>query len=475
MTVIPRPLPTRFSGNRGPGGLGRGPGNGGNRPPGRIPPSGVPVWTPTPPAAAPVAAAVVRVPPPLQVAALVGAFAVGYTIGSALLQIWGLLNARPTPAPTTPLVGFTATGLIGANGGSVRVHITATQLQRSCTIDSSTQCYGPSITSTQSSVVNSYTGGGGDYIATQLGAFRVCGYNTVSAQLAKSGSGTLPPITASFISSGGVMPACGDIVSYSVQLEYTNPSGATRAPVLPTVPTELPQGWNPPKVELEARPLEVPQLLPAVAPLPALVPGAEPVAQPPLSAPGTTTRPVPPPIRWAPATPQAPANAQQINNGQAVPLPQQASPSPTPTDVHYPWPGGPGVGPGGTRPDIAAVAQEVGRIEQKLALMPRPGQDPGNPIDWGDIAATLLRIWEAIQATNAEGIYTLSSPCVLDEETDERIVTEVEYDGGLTWLEVLNNKVDALAQLQQVAKDLKQPICRHKAEGQPVTVTFTQQ
>jgi hypothetical protein len=157
-----------------------------------------------------------------------------------------------------------------------------------------------------------------------------------------------------------------------------------------------------------------------------------------------------------------------------VPAPTEA-PTPTPGDVHFPWPGGPGVGPGGARPDIAAIAQEVGRIEQKLALMPRPGSDPSNPIDWGDLAATLLRIWEAISASSAGGTYTLGSPCVVDEATGERVVTEVQYSGGLTWLDVLNNKVDALAELQQAAKDLKQPICRHKAEGQPVTVTFTQQ
>jgi hypothetical protein len=107
--------------------------------------------------------------------------------------------------------------------------------------------------------------------------------------------------------------------------------------------------------------------------------------------------------------------------------------------------------------------------------MPRPGGDPSNPIDWGDLAATLLKIWEAISASSAGGTYTLGSPCVVNEATGERVVTEVQYSGGLTWLDVLNNKVDALAELQQAAKDLKQPICRHKAEGQPVTVTFTQQ
>ncbi len=441
MTVIPRPLPTRFSGNRGPGGLGRGPGGGGNRPPGRIPPSGTPVWTPKPAVAVPVAAAAARIPMPLQALALVGAFAVGYAIGTALLQVWGLMNPGPSK-PGTPAAGPSGAWEVT---GSFAVGRFRT---------SNDQFLGNFINNVRK--ILSVTEAG------PFEGFYQDFYFTYETVYIDSQTLTQKTTTYALPAGGSEYAAARDITGTVVS---ERPVGEPSPPAWP--PAEVVQPVAP-----AVAPIPEPSMpsSPVVLPLPEAVP----ITQPTPVTPSPAVPPPTAPARWTPRAPRLPPGAQQTQNGAVIPLPTEA-PKPTPTDVHFPWAGGPGVGPGGTRPDIAAVAQEVGRIEQKLALMPRPGQDPGNPIDWGDIAATLLRIWEAIQATNAEGIYTLSSPCVLDEETDERIVTEVEYDGGLTWLEVLNNKVDALAQLQQVAKDLKQPICRHKAEGQPVTVTFTQQ
>ena len=442
MTVIPRPLPTRFSGNRGPGGLGRGPGNGGNRPPGRIPPSGTPVWTPKPVVSAPAAAAVAvtRIPLPVQALALLGAFAVGYAIGTALLQVWGLLNPGPS-APGTP-----------ADGPSGAWEVTGSfAVGRFRTSDG--QFLGNFINNVRK--IESVTKSG-----PFMGFYGTTHYNYATVYI---DSQTLTQKTTTYaLPSAGTEYAAARDITGSVVSE--RPVGAPSPPAWP--PAEEAQPVLPSVTPLPELPLPTG---PAVQPLPA----ADPVTQPLPATPATAPGPVTPP-RTVPGLPVSIPGAQQTDNGGMVPLPV-VGPVATPVDVHYPWPNGPGVGPGGARPDIAAIAEEVGRIEQKLALMPRPGGDPSNPIDWGDLAATLLKIWEAISASSAGGTYTLGSPCVVNEATGERVVTEVQYSGGLTWLDVLNNKVDALAELQQAAKDLKQPICRHKAEGQPVTVTFTQQ
>jgi hypothetical protein len=125
---------------------------------------------------------------------------------------------------------------------------------------------------------------------------------------------------------------------------------------------------------------------------------------------------------------------------------------------------------------VQGIAEEVGRIEKKLAKVLSPQGTPiGDLLDQIDEYARLAaQVWEALSSLTAGGSYPLSSPCVLDEN-DERVVTEVEYSGALGAFGVLSNKIDALAELLQVHKDLKQPICRQTpAVGQPVQVNFVQ-
>ena len=485
MTVLPRPLPTRFSGNRGPGGLGRGPGRGGgpggggNSPPGRIPPTGRPVWTPAPALPVPAVAAVARIPLPVQALALIAAFAVGYAIGLALVQLWGRLAGPPRSASNEATFLDTGTFTeLGKYTRSVTIHDTVR----------GETCYGSVSTD--------------DYTKTELVDQTVEGPN-VSVRNLRIVCKTVTEVNRCRESGETTNQQVGERLwayeqSYNIGTSNTVTSGRstgvwsgpnivsvrgtfTRRVVLNNVKRNGVIVWEPnqPETPTPIAPVfnetpavaAAPQLLP-VLPVRPIAPAADPVPVP--SEPATAPRPAPVRVAPRPALPLPVPDARQTNSGQLLPLPQ-AAPATIPADVHFPWPGGPAVGPGGTRPDAVAIAQEVGRIEQKLALMPKPGPDPSNPVDWGDLASTLLRIWEAIQSVNAAGVYTLSSPCELDEDTEERIVTEVPYDGALSWLEVLNNKVDALAQLQQVAKDLKQPICRHKAQGQPVTVTFIEE
>lgn len=115
-------------------------------------------------------------------------------------------------------------------------------------------------------------------------------------------------------------------------------------------------------------------------------------------------------------------------------------------------------------------------MEQKVARLLNPG--PGQGADGTDRLQLLYerasRLWELLTSLSAGGSYEISSPCELDPDGD-RIVTEVPYSGSLSALGVIGNKVDALAELLQAHKDLKQPICRPApAAGQPVTVQFEQ-
>ena len=415
----------------------------------------------------------IGLPPALLKTLALVAAGIGWKAAS---QLWGAWN-NPSQGPNYyPVPGDFSTTLRPPQGnysktGSNRV------TRGSYTYRSSNKTgTGPCVNSgVQTRVAQTFTVSGGlKSLSEVFGPIQTCGVlNT--GYFAKNSANA----NTSF---GGLTAGSGNDAGYT-QIEF---SGWTVEPIalVDLGPASELAPWAGTSTPPDPRPL--PAVIPAAPPtprpaFPATVPTAppavvpEPEVAPAPAQPGPSRPPVAPPIPRPATTPTVkPAAPVPVVDGVIVPVPAPA-PTATPVDVHYPWPNGPGVGPGGTRPDIAAIAQEVGRIEQKLALMPRPGGDPSNPIDWGDLAATLLRIWEAFSASSAGGTYTLSSPCVVNEETEERIVTEVQYSGGLTWLDVLNNKVDALAELQQAAKDLKQPICRHKAEGQPVTVTFTQQ
>lgn len=473
MTVLARPLPPRVSGNRGPGGAGRGPGSGGNRPPGRIPPSGRPVWTPTPALPAPVVTVATRVPLPLQALALLGAFASGYAIGLALVQLWGLLAGKPRQASN--LANYVDTGNLPGTG-------VWSYARSDKSVTSAVSCSNGSDASGSNNfgVIEGSFGSSTDkrkdvrFEATSVTQQLICGSPT------EYSGGKLYPFRYTYTDASTGVVSSGWPVSLDAVHKQSSLRGTfTRASTLLWVKRDGVTVWQPSPAEVPQRIAPrfdeapeiaaVPDLLPVLPVLP-IAPDAEPVQVP--GNPPTAPRPAAVPTGPRPMLPLPAPGARPTNNGQLLPLPE-ASPATTPGDVHFPWPGGPAVGPGGTRPDIVAIGQEVGRIEQKLALMPRPPADPSNPVDWGDLAATLLRIWEAIAASNAGGKYTLSSPCVLDEAEENRIVTEVPYAGGLTWLDVLSNKIDALAGLQQAAKDLRQPVCSgHRAKGDLVTVNF---
>lgn len=123
------------------------------------------------------------------------------------------------------------------------------------------------------------------------------------------------------------------------------------------------------------------------------------------------------------------------------------------------------------RATLEGIAEEVGRLEKKLGELLNPKAN--NQPDWLE---KLQGLWDLINALNnylqaqgASGTYTASSPCVTDQQ-GSRIVTEVPFEGANDQFGVLRHRIDALAELMQAFKDLRQPIC-NKTPATNVTVT----
>jgi hypothetical protein len=123
---------------------------------------------------------------------------------------------------------------------------------------------------------------------------------------------------------------------------------------------------------------------------------------------------------------------------------------------------------------LAGIAGEVGRIEQKLAKMIRPPADGDLTDRLGLLGSVLKTIYEEFFTGLPAGGYILSSSCEKDEQGD-RIEYQVPILATQNRFDAIFERLDALADLIQTHKDLKQPICRGtQPTGQPVTVNFTQ-
>lgn len=208
-----------------------------------------------------------------------------------------------------------------------------------------------------------------------------------------------------------------------------------------------------------------PQTQPATTPRPALAPGRTPTRTP--AEPGTAPGTFPSTDPTRPAAPVVP--------GIGVAPPALRPVPSTPPGQVIPWPGarpipGTGLAP---RPDLPGIAQELGRIERKLEQMNTPRSPVLGPDGPLDLIELLKSLYEILSNLTGGTVYRLDSPCEVNEQGQKLEPIEIEVPGSLQPFGSITARLDALAELLQVHKNLKQPSCKGiKPTGEWVSVQF---
>ena len=303
------------------------------------------------------------------------------------------------------------------------------------------------------------------------------------------------------VSTGGLKPGGTVLATLSGGWEFSNNGGATIAATWDGAPTTETPWLDPPtQAALDfqaAQQLDPFVPLPLVLPEPAQVPDAEPVTQPEPATPAEPPRRIAPPVTvpssppWiSPSRPgstpgsfpgyfpsQNPTQPTQPTAPDGTVTPTQPGPvTQTQPGSIVPWPGAPSIPAIGPAPraDLVGIAQEVGRIERKIDLMNTPGSGKNGFENLSELLGLLGQIWEFLTASTSGTTYTLDSPCEVDEEGVKLPPIEIDAPGAATTFQALLNRTDALAELIQAHKNLKQPGCKHKLAGEIVTVNFQQ-
>ena len=264
----------------------------------------------------------------------------------------------------------------------------------------------------------------------------------------------------------------------------------------PTPPEPLPERERsaPPPV-----PQPNPSPNPSPAPAPPPVPQPNPSPNPGPGEPQPNPSPNPPPQpNPGPGEPQPNPNPQpQPNTFPNTPLPfpipqpnnptqtnpngttqaaPQTKPTTTPTDAHVV--DNKVISNTGPQPSLDGIAKEVGRIESKLASVMKSTAAKDGP-EWDEILGVLRflkTIFDGITDDEPQSAYQISSPCELDDQ-EQRIIFASTIAASTDKFGAIINRINAVADLLQHSKNLKQPLCpgqRFPVSGQAVTVNFTQ-
>ena len=251
--------------------------------------------------------------------------------------------------------------------------------------------------------------------------------------------------------------------------------------------TAAPFVGNPPrtKVPLRRKAAVLPQTKAAVTPLPLPNPSR---VIPPITEDQPNDTPQPSP-EFQPQTEPTPAKPKVVPSvfpspvrttptqpdGRPLPV-TAAKPIPTPKDAHVV--DNKVIPANGPQPSLDGIAKEVGRIESKLASVMKsaPLKDP---MEWDEIIAILRLLkdlFDGITDNEPQSAYQITSPCELDDQ-EQRIVFASTIAASTDKFGAIINRINAVADLLQHSKNLKQPLCpgqRFPVSGQAVTVNFTQ-
>jgi hypothetical protein len=117
------------------------------------------------------------------------------------------------------------------------------------------------------------------------------------------------------------------------------------------------------------------------------------------------------------------------------------------------------------RATLAALSAELGRLEEKSA-----GLLSG--LGYPEAFDGLLRLLQLLELYDPGATYSIHPPCGTAEGGGPLPPVEVTVPPSVGLSTAVVNRLDALAELLDVHKAVRQPICKGKATGQPVTVTF---
>jgi hypothetical protein len=255
----------------------------------------------------------------------------------------------------------------------------------------------------------------------------------------------------------------------------TNPTGRFDPEPIPTIkpfPT-IPRSI--PETAPEPIPLPLPEK--ETVPLPSAPPFRQPDPTP--TTPKPLAEPKIPPLPFLPlpnpSTTPKPANPTNTQpQGGLVPAPK-STPAVTPTTAHFI--GNQKVTANGPQPTMVGITQELGRLESKITSSIRNDRDLLNDIVNLLALTTMLKnLIDSLFDDESQKFYTITSPCETDTEGN-RIEFKSTIAASSDRIGAVINRLNAIADLLQHTKNLKQPACpiqRTPLTGQPVTVNFQQ-
>jgi hypothetical protein len=216
----------------------------------------------------------------------------------------------------------------------------------------------------------------------------------------------------------------------------------------------------------------VPLALPKVAPLVEVAPSIGGAARQITTATGTLRKLAPaevPRIAPLPARPIPTLQPQITPAGQTLPAPA-ATPATTPTDQRQY--GSQIITSIGVRPDVVAIAEEVGRMERKMGIMLEGADTTPDWLD-GVLNLTLNRLVnalvDALVVDVPATVYDFEAPCDVDENGDPVVlgqeIAAADYQPAIV------ARLDAIAAAMGILKGWKTPTCRVNPPQSNVTVT----
>lgn len=247
----------------------------------------------------------------------------------------------------------------------------------------------------------------------------------------------------------------------------------------PDAPTAYPDGWAPPAT-FPATPAADPLIRPLPQPRPATtpaLPGTRPLTLPttPQTEPARSPSSVPATAPTIPPIPgPAPGGGTTLTPGGVVPDPARPPVPTTPPRRKVVGPVGKPivVDPVPVPDTLKGIAEELGRVETKLAVILRRPEPEGF-----DLEGLLDKIRELLNGGPDPipgATYQVRPPCGRGPGGAPLPPVEVPVPEAADATGAILARLDALAVLIDEQKQLRQPVCKGKPVGEPVTVTFEQ-